>query len=60
MSEGMERRKALHLGSRLSASRPWRRTRARRRSIAAFFDPGPRFPGRFCRPDQPAPGRETL
>ena len=24
---------------------------------AAFFDPGPRFPGRFGRPDQPAPWR---
>ena len=32
---------------------------ASRRSTAAFFDPGPRFPGHW-RPDQPAPGGRTL
>jgi hypothetical protein len=57
---GVERREALPVSPRLSALRPFAiGTRASRRSTAAFFDSGPRFPGHF-RPDQPAPGGETV
>jgi hypothetical protein len=39
---------------------PLRSGPASRRSTGGTFRPGPRFPGRFCHPDQPAPGGRTV
>jgi hypothetical protein len=58
---GVKRREAQPISPRLAASRPLRSGRTPLGAPrAAFFVPGPRFPGRLCRPDQPAPGGGTV
>jgi|GEM_PF-5934443 len=57
-SEGMERRLALNNAPFGAA--PCEGARALRRSSAAFFDPGPRFPEAFAPAISQAPGGRTV